>query len=161
MKKFQAFLLSSFLVSGLSGCMTRMNSDHLDQAAAQQTLENFVDGMIHSNLDQISANASLPFWVEERWLEDAESFKKELAGEAPEDFEGFSLLKVKLYPLSDLEVLMPKVWEQLKQSPRLYFKDLYLGSVVMQEKAEPTPRQGFMLLRWAEGQWKIAGLIDK
>ncbi|HEY9844193.1 MAG: hypothetical protein ACAI44_24560 [Candidatus Sericytochromatia bacterium] len=158
----------SCLMGGLllTGCMERMSHEpSQDPAGAQALIENFAQVLAtpktDANVEKLMALTSLPFYFEE-WHTDADVLMHKLSDNLMGDFPGHGSLLVRVYPLEDLSVLIPKRWEELKaNTPKLFLKDLFLGVAAVKIKGTDTMETGYVLLRRVEGRWKLAGLIEK
>ncbi len=103
---------------------------------------------------------SFPFYADGKALDRAAYLKDfpddKTDAEVP-DFE----LRHRLLPLEDVKIFWPQFWERLQAQPD-FDRDknrVYLApfSAVF-EKGKP--EMGWLLLRYSNGNWRVAGLID-
>ena len=148
-------LLSLLLVSG---CISRMAQEPEDRAGAEAVMRNFITDMVEGDADGMIASASMPFWID-RWFLTAAELREEMPDDAAVDLPGLSEVVVRVYPIGDLAVLRPEVWNALKDSNSAYLENLYVAAVALRFK-EGEPEAGLALLRRVNGAWRLAGLIE-
>lgn len=165
-KSVLKYALLSGLVAistGLSGCMTRVaHEGQHDPAAEQQVIaltRQFAEAMKSGRGPALIEISSFPFWVDD-WM-DQQTLLAEMPHDAGDDMPELEELKVRIYPLSDLEVLNPRVWETLKAAKAEYIENMYLGAIALKAKDSAHTEHGFILLRKTAGKWTLAGLIEE
>lgn len=165
MKRCLKLVLALGLVLPMTGCMSRMAyDDESSRAEAEALVLKFAESMTQGRESALMEIASAPFWVD-KWMVTLDELREEIPDDSPSDPPQLSGLKLRIYPLSDLAALRPKVWEQLKGSNPEWLKDVYLGAVALDLKDsdddQPSTENGFLLLRRVNGAWKLAGLLEE
>lgn len=167
-QRWKTGLMSGLVaVTLLSGCMSRMASDADAHPGAQAFGQRFVQMMATGSAEELRTVASMPFWAQS-WSEDGkfegEDFFKLINADRPDDLDVDALLKnlsIRIYPLSDLEVLSPATWKTLQAtSGREQLKGLALAAVGLYDPDEENTGSMLLLVRKVEGKWTWAGQVD-
>lgn len=151
----------ALIVLGLlmcTGCLSRNNVE-LDETEAESLFQRFFVEMLDADVPGIKAISSTPFWLD-NWVSDQSLLDREFGKKQVEKVPPIQKIVVRLYPVGDLAILKPKIWQTLKQTDPATLTDLYLAAIAIYISEEKTPESGFALVRRVEGRLYVAGLIE-
>lgn len=153
MKKNLSLLCLGLML--LTGCMTRMEHETPDaQAAVQQIVDTIVSG----HRSHLAEMVSLPFWMD-HWQTNIQTVQDKLGRDQSAEKPRARKLKMRLYPLEDLAVLRPKMWEQVKQAKSEWLQDVWVAAIALEIDGQV--ESGLLLVRKVNGTWKMAGLLEE
>lgn len=156
LQRLALFLLGLLLCTG---CLSRQNVE-MDETEAVALFRTFFVDMLEADAPGIKAISSKPFWLDS-WVSDQALLDSEFGKKQATSVPPIQKIVVRLYPVDDLAVLKPKLWETLKQTDAATLKELYLAAIAIYVQDKQTPESGFALVRRVDGRLRVAGLIEE
>ncbi|MGE3724544.1 MAG: hypothetical protein AB7I41_03280 [Candidatus Sericytochromatia bacterium] len=143
-------VLSLFL---FTGCYSQFKTHDPDAEAVVQKL---VDTIVSGQRSQIAEMVSLPFWMD-KWHTDLESVRAKLGGN--EGGPKAVKMKLRLFPLSELAVRKPILWQELQEADPTWLADVVLAEMTLELNGKT--EVGLLFLRKVGTQWRLAGLVEQ